>query len=173
MSRIVWLVTGIAWAARSMLEFAHPNYYDPATVMDWGAVWLYSVALLLLAPSVLLIGQLAQSRPVMAAAAVTAVGAAVAGGANAIEDGFGVSAGGMLYVVGFLTAWLSLLPLAATLWRSRCLRLAGLSVALFFGIALFTVGGGLIVLAALGALAIAPGWFARPQATSSFLAAND
>lgn len=70
MSRIVWLVTGIAWAARSMLEFAHPNYYDPATVMDWGAVWLYSVALLLLAPSVLLIGQFAQSRPVMAAAAV-------------------------------------------------------------------------------------------------------
>ncbi len=79
----------------------------------------------------------------------------------------------MLYVVGFLTALLSLLPLAAVLWRSGCLRLAELSVALFFGIALFTVGGGLIVLAALGVLVVAPEWFARPQSTSSSLAATD
>lgn len=160
-SRIVWVVTGAVWATRSLLEFAHPDYWNPVTALDWSAVWLYSAAWLLTAPSVLLLGRLASPRQAMTVAAVVAIGALLAGGANAIEDGFGVKALGTLYVVGFMTAWLALLPLAVTFWQARYSRLAGLSVALFFGVMLFTVGGGVVVLVALGSAAVAPGWFTR------------
>ncbi len=91
------------------------------------------------------------------------IGALVAGLANAIEDGLGVQALGTFYVVGFLTAGISLLPLAVRLRQARYLRLAGLSLAIFFGVLLLKVGGGLIILGGLSALAIAPTWFARPQ----------
>jgi len=158
-SRIVWLVTGAAWATRSLLEFAHPDYWDPVTALDWSAVWLYSAAWLLMAPSVPLLGRLASSRRVMTVAAVIAIGALLAGGANAIEDGFGVKSLGTLYVVGFMTACLALLPLAATFRQARYSRLAGLSVGLFVGVMLFNVGGGLIILVALGSIAVAPRWF--------------
>lgn len=162
-SRMIWLLTGGAWAGRSLIAFADPDYWDPVTVLDWTAVWLYSAALLLFAPSLVLLGRLATSRSVMTFAAISAIGALVAGGANAIEDGFSVAIGGTLYVVGFMTMWLALLPLAVTLYRAPCSRLAGLSVLLFVGVLLFNLGGGLLILGGLGALAIAPSWFARPE----------
>jgi len=162
MSRVIWLLTGVAWAGRSLVEFAHPDYFDPVTALDWTAVWLYSAALFLFAPSLVLLGRLAASRSVMTFAAISAIGALVAGGANAIEDGFSVAIGGTLYVVGFMTMWLALLPLAVTLYRAPCSRLAGLSVLLFVGVLLFNLGGGLLILGGLGALAIAPSWFTRP-----------
>ena len=65
MSRVIWLLTGAAWAGRSLVEFAHPDYFDPVTALDWTAVWLYSAALLLFAPSLVLLGSLATSRSVM------------------------------------------------------------------------------------------------------------
>lgn len=163
MSRMIWLLTGGAWAGGSLIAFADPDYWDPVTALDWSAVWLYSAALLLFAPSVLLLGRLASSRPVTTVAMVASIGALVAGLANALEDGFGVKALGTFYVVGFLTAGLAMLPLAATFRQARCSRLAALSVLLFFGVLTFTVGGGLLILGGFGALAIAPSWFARPE----------
>lgn len=167
LARVVWLLTGVLWAARSLLEFAHPDYWDPVTALDWSSVWLYSAALLAFAPSVLLLGRLAESRQVMIVASVVAIGALVAGAANAAEDGFEVSSMGTLYVVGFLTGGLALLPLAATLQRASRPRLAGLTVALFVGLLLFTLGGGLIILVALGFLAVTPRWFRATSPVSS------
>ncbi len=158
-SRIAWLVTGSAWAARSLLEFAHPEYWSPETTLDYVAVWLFTICLLLLAPTVLFIGRLASTGSVMAVAAVVAIGAATAGGANAIEDGFGVKALGTLYVIGSLTAWLGLLPLAVLFHRAGFARLSGLIVALMLGLMLVNAAGGLIVLGVLGGLAVAPRWF--------------
>lgn len=163
MTRIIWFLTGMAWAARSVMEFAHPDYWDPVTPLDWTAIWLYSAAWLLFAPAVLQMGRLASSRQVTTIATVVAFGAIAAGGANAIEDGFGVAWLGSLYVAGFMTAWIGLLPLAVALQRIRHTRLAGLSVLLFGGVLLFLVGGGLIILAGWGALAIAPAWFKQPR----------
>lgn len=171
-SRIVWVVTGAVWAARSLLEFAHPDYWKPVTALDWSAVWLFSVCWLLLAPSMLLLGRLASSRRVMTVAAVVATGALLAGGANAIEDGFGVKALGTLYVIGSLTAWLGLLPLAAMLQQARYSRLTRLVVALSLGSMLFTVGGGVIVLVAFGSLAVAPRWFTRQNPEPTLAAAE-
>ncbi len=167
MSRVIWLLAGSAWAGRSLVGFADPEYWSPVTVLDWTAVWLFSAALLLFAPSLILLGRLAKSRSVMTFAKISAIGALVAGGANAIEDGFGVAIFGTLYVVGILTMGLALLPLALTLYRARCLRLAGLSVLLFVGlIPLFNNGGGLVILGGLGALAITPSWFTQPGPAS-------
>lgn len=166
-SRIVWLLTGVVWAAHSLIGFADPNYWDPVTALDWSAVWVFSAALLLLAPSVLLLGRLASSRESMIAATVVASGAVVAGVANAVEDGLGVEAVGVLYVIGILTAGFALLwPLAVTLGKAGSSRLAMLSVALFVGVVLATLGGGVVVLCGLGAAAVAPRWFeqSRPEA---------
>ena len=164
MTRLTWLLTGLAWASRSVIAFTPTNYQDPGTILDWGAVWSYTLALLLLAPSVLLLGRLAESRSVDAVAAVTAIAAIVAGVANLLEDGLGMKGFGVVYVAGFLTALLSLLPLAVTLWRAGAPRLALLAVVLFLGLATFTLGGGVIVLGAFAALALRPAWF-QPDAT--------
>ncbi len=129
------------------------------TVLDWTAVWVYTAAWPLFAPAIILLGRLASSRVVMTVALVCAIGAVVAGSANALEDGFNVDGAGSWYVLGFLAVLLYLVPLALMLWRAQCRRLAGLTFGLFLGILLFTAGGGLIVLAAFGALAIAPGRF--------------
>lgn len=142
-----------------MLEFANPDYWDPVSALDWTAVWAFSAALLLLAPSVLLLGRLAPSSKVMITAAVVAVGALIAGLANGIEDGLGVEGLGVAYVAGFLVAWLGLAVLAVMFGIDGRARLVLLVGALVVGIALFTVGGGLIVLCVLGGVAVAPRWF--------------
>jgi hypothetical protein len=162
-SRIVWLLTGVTWAALSLMEFAHPDYWDPVSVLDWASIWLFSAALLLLVPAVLLIGRLAPGTSVTAVARIVASGAVVAGVANGLEDGLGVSSMGMLYVAGILVAGLGLLPLAVALRRSGSVRLGWLTAALFLGILTFPLGGGLIVLVAFTCLATAPGWFTQPS----------
>ena len=165
-ARIVWSATGVAWAAASLVQLAHPDYWDPVTALDWAAVWLYSAAWLTLAPSVLLIARLVDSREVKIAATIVAVGAIAAGVANGVEDGLGASSFGLLYVVGFMVGWLGLIGLAATFARARCVRLAGLSAAIFVGVASITLGGGVIVLVALGSLAVAPSWFIATHAAA-------
>jgi hypothetical protein len=70
-----------------------------------------------------------------------------------------VKALGTLYVIGSLTAWLGLLPLAVLFHRAGFARLSGLIVALMLGLMLVNAAGGLIVLGVLGGLAVAPRWF--------------
>lgn len=40
LSRAIWLATGIAWAVRSLMGLADPDYVDPVTALDWSSVWL-------------------------------------------------------------------------------------------------------------------------------------
>lgn len=161
LSRIVWLLTGLAWATRSTMEFASPDYWEPVTTLDWASIWLYSIAWLLMAPSVLLIARLAPTRSVVVVAVIASIGAVMAGGANAVEDGLGVSSMGTWYVIGFMAGWLALPVLALALVRAHRVRLAGLVLAVFGGIVLLNIGGGLIVLGALGSIAIVPDWYTR------------
>ncbi len=161
LSRIVWLLTGIAWAGRSLMEFAHPDYWDPVTALDWTSIWVYSAAWFGMAASVLLLARLAPTRPVVIAAALVAIAAVLAGGANALEDGFGMKSLGTFYVIGTLGAWLGLLPVAVSFRLAKVSRLAWLTAGLFGGILTFLLGGGLLILAALGSVAVVPGWYAR------------
>jgi hypothetical protein len=162
-SRVVWTLTGGVWAARSLVEFADPDYWDPVTTLDWTAVWLFSAALLGMAASVLLLGRLAPSRGVTIVARLVALAAVAAGVANGVEDGLGASAFGTVYIIGFLTMWLGLLALAVSFGVAGQPRLSGLSVALFLGVMLFMVGGGVVTLFALGSLAVAPAWFVKER----------
>jgi hypothetical protein len=161
-ARAVWLVTGLAWAGESLLQFAHPQYWDPLTTLDWLAVWSFSASWLLLAATTILLGRLTGTPQVLAVATVVAIGAVAAGVANAFEDGLGIKSLGTIYVLGSLTAAFGLLALAATIHSSGFTRLARLTLVLFLGAAAVMAGGGLIVLGVLGALAVSPAWFIRP-----------
>lgn len=172
LSRIVWVLTGLAWAGHSLMAFTSPDYWDPVTALDWASIWMYSLAWLLTAPTVLLIARLAPTRAVQVCAVVASVGAVVAGGANAAEDGIGVSSMGTWYVIGFFTAWLAIAALAGTLHRVGRHRLGWCVAGLFGGIFLMLMGGGLIMLVALGALAVIPDWFARPTVSPGPVTAN-
>jgi hypothetical protein len=157
--RIAWLLTGFAWAVRSGLEFAKPDYYEPVTLLDWAAVISYSIAWLLSAGAALLLARDLEARLVRLVAVVFAVAASTAGLANVVEDAFDQSWGGTPYVIGFLVAWIALIPFAGLVWRTKARRMALLPVALFASIALFNMGGGLVALIVASAFAIAPGWF--------------
>ena len=166
MARILWIATGLAWAFRSVLAAFDPQYYDPVTNLDHLAVWSFSVALLLTAPTVVLLALLVRSPVAVVVAAVSATGALLAAAANFAEDGFGVSAAGTGYIVGVLVMWLGLVVLtivAAVARRGRLAVAFGLCVV---GLALFNVaGGGILVLAVLVALATRRSWFSgdRPS----------
>lgn len=163
-TRVAWLLAGLAWAARSVMEFARPDYYEPVTLLDWSAVVSYSIAWLLSAAAVLLLARDLGTRPVRVIAVIFAVAATVAGLANLVEDALDQAWGGTPYVVGFLVAWIALLPLAVAVWRTGARRVALLPMALFAAIALFNSGGGIILLLAASGFALAPRWFQRSQA---------
>ena len=155
--RATWLLAGVAWAGRSLLETVRPNYYEPATLLDWSAVLSYSAAWLLSALAVLVLARAVRTAPVHALGIIFAIAATVAGVANAVEDGLDLSWAGLPYLVGFLVAWIMLLPFAIAVWRSGPRILAALPGALFGSIALFPVGGGLIVLVVAAAFVVTSG----------------
>ena len=155
-SQAVWLLTGAAWAFRSLLELARPAYRDPVSLLDWTAVWSFSACWLLLGTSILLVGRLVPGRAVLIVAVVVALGGLVAGIANGIEDGLGIRAWGTVYVAGSLTALFGVGLLAAAVGAVGARTLAAWCVVLMFGLFLFVVGGGVIVLAVFAALAIRP-----------------
>lgn len=163
MTRVAWLLAGLMWAARSVVEFARPAYYEPVTLLDWSAVASYSVAWLLSAAAVLLLARDLEARPVRVVAVIFAVAATIAGLANLVEDALDQAWGGTPYIIGFLVAWIALLPFAAVVWRTGARRAALLPVALFASIALFNAGGGLILLVVGTAFALAPRWFQGPR----------
>ena len=158
-ARFVWLLTGAAWAARSLVGFADPAYWNPTTTLDWIAVWLFSACWLTLAPAAILLGRLVPARPVRVVATIVAVAALLAGVANGIEDGFGVKSWGTFYVLGSMTALLGLVALAVTFRQAGMSRLAWLAGGLVVSFLLFNVGGGFLTLVALGGLAVKPRWF--------------
>jgi len=158
-ARSIWGLTGIAWAAASLLATAGAEYSDPTILSDYLAVSMYSAAWILAAPTVLLMTGDTSGRAPHILAMIFAVVAIAVGVANALEDAFGLRELGTVYVVGFLGALLTLVALTVALLRAQSRRLAGVTAALLVGSAFVAIGGGVIVFAALAALAIAPAWF--------------
>jgi hypothetical protein len=151
----LFVLTGAAWAFRSLLEFASPQYYEPVTPLDWLAVLSYSVAFFLLAGSVTVLARLApRTRFVRTAAAATVIGAVLAGAANLVEDGLDVQALGAAYVTGALLTLAGLLALAAALAVAGRRRLALVPLATAIGMMAFVAGGGVLVLVAWVWLAV-------------------
>ncbi len=171
-SRIVWLFTGVLWAGSSVVDLTDANYLEPATTLDWIALWSWSIASFALSASVLLLARLAPSRPVMIVAIVVASGGLVAGVANALEDGYGMTEMGIFYIIGFAALWLGLLGLAMSFRQSGYTRLAALSVALFVGVTLFPIGGAFVILLALCVVTAAPSWFSAGRSEPTLAVAD-
>lgn len=152
----VALALGVTWAFRSVLEFARPNYVEPVSLFDWIAVVSFSVALALLAGAAWLITVLGGgSRPVVASAAVLALGGVVAAVANFVEDGLGISAFGLVFAGGLLGVLAGLVALALVLALRGRYWLAALAAATFVGLfASIEAGGGLLILAAWSLVAV-------------------
>jgi hypothetical protein len=151
-----WLLTGIVWAVSSLIRgVGHATYWAPVTPLDWGAVLTWSGGLVLLAASLLLaVGAVALRGPTATIVYLTAAGAATAAVANLLEDGVGVQGLGAVYVAGILVAWLGLALLAVLFARRRRWDAAVAFALLFAGVALDTLGGGVLVLAGWGTMAV-------------------
>lgn len=158
-ARIVWLLTGGVWATHALVGFAEPEYWNPVTTLDFAAVWLYSAGFLTLALTATLLGRLVPTRSVRRAAIVMAIAALVTGVANGIEDGLGVKTAGTVYVIGALALLVGTLVLVVALARDGPARLAWMTGGLAIGLLLVSIGGGLVILGMLGALAVRPAWF--------------
>jgi hypothetical protein len=157
---MVWLATGVAWAASSLILLARPTYWDPVTLLDWAAVIVHTLAWLLFAPSIVLVSRLAAARRAHLLGIAIASAALVTGIANLVEDGLRLAAANTWYLYGILVATVLLVPFAYMFARERATRLAAFSVLLFLGIGFTAAGiGGVIVLLLFGALALRTEWF--------------
>jgi hypothetical protein len=148
----VYLLTGLVWTGRSLLAVAaDPVYWDPVSVIDWIAVWAYSLALLLLALTLVTIA--ADSRSTRAAhliAGIAATAAAVTGIANGIEDAFNLEAVGPVYVFGALVTAGAMVGLAVALGVTRRPRWMVAVLLMAVGVVTMSVGFGALVLVGAG-----------------------
>ncbi len=152
---VLWLL-GALWAARSLQSFSDPDFTSPNSAADWFAVTSFSAAFGLLPVGVWILLHRSRVGPVSVrvlsvAAVVTAGSAAVA---NVVEDGFGVSGAGTVYLVGTTGTLLVLLVTAVALAIRGPRSLALVLLATLVGMLNFERGGGLLVLVAWGCLAL-------------------
>lgn len=119
------LVTAALVAARALVGLADPVYYDPATLLDYSAVVLTTalfvssgLALLAIRPRLGTIGRIAVLVPAYASI--------VRGVANLFEDGFGISALGLVWgICGLLILFGLLVAGVAVLFERTSTRLIG------------------------------------------------
>lgn len=163
LARTVWLLTGLAWAFASLIQLAGPRYWDAVTTLDYLAVYSLSLALLLLAIGVVALARIAPRRAVIVTALVVAAAAAATGVANFVEDGIGLKSWGTIFVISSLTTLFGMVPLAILLWKGPNPRLALVPGLTLLGFATFPIGGGLLILAGWGLLAIRPRALVEPR----------
>jgi hypothetical protein len=113
----VFLAAGALGIARGAIGFRHPAYWAPVTTGDWIAVSSFSAFLLSLAAAFVLLAR-TQRRPGRWVFGCAASGAAIAGIANALEDGIGVRALGYPFAAG-VTLMMAALLLGG-LWLITC-----------------------------------------------------
>lgn len=152
---MLWLL-GAAWAARSLQSLSDPDFKSPNSAADWFAVTSFSAAFGLLPVGVWILLHRSLVGPVSVrvlsvAAVVTAGSAAVA---NVVEDGFGVSRAGSVYLVGTTGTLFVLLVTTVALAIRGPRSLALVLLATLVGMLNFERGGGLLVLVAWGYLAL-------------------
>lgn len=148
MTSILFVAMGATWTIRSLQEVVtHPGYWNPQTVGDWFAVWSYSLALMLLAPSVVLLARSARAgRPVEILGWVVAGAALLDAVGNTVEDAIGISTFSTMYVVGAFGLLIGLIGLALALTAQRRLRHGAVAILWAVGLGGLTWGLGFLVL---------------------------
>ena len=157
---------GGMWAIRCAIGTSDPNYYEPATALDYLAVWTYTAALALSSVVAGSIAWLARRRRFVAALGMaSAAGFAVAGVANGLEDGFAIRAWGSAYVLGAMVAALGAAAFAVALLATGSRMLAATAGMLLLPLPFLAswLGVGVLVPATLVARSAARG--AEPQPT--------
>ena len=156
MQGLFLVLVGIAWATRALIGLTDADFWNATTLLDYASVWTYSLALLLIAPALLiLIRQAKSGRAATLVAWVVAAGAILAAVANGIEDGLGYKEFGAQYVLGVSIVGLGLIALAALMAFGRRKTLALVPTLTVAGLLAFSVGGGFLIAATwavLGAL---------------------
>lgn len=157
LGRTLFVLVGMLWAMRSLQSFTEPNFTDPESASDWWAVVSISLALALLAAGIALLVGLSQpgNRTSSVLLVLAALGAVAAAISNIVEDGLGVEAAGNVYYGSVLLLLVTMLALGGLL-VARSPRWPGVVVfATLIGLVLLESGGGILVLLAWGAAAIA------------------
>jgi hypothetical protein len=151
----VCVAVGVLWALRSGLELASPDASNPVSAVDWLVVLLTSVALASLAPGALALGTLAEPttwfRTAGGAIAVSGILAAVG---NLLDNALQVRSGTLIWALGASGLFAALIALTFALLAEQPRTLARVPPLTIAGIATVPVGGGLLVLAAWGWLAM-------------------
>jgi hypothetical protein len=155
------IVVGVAFAVRGVIALGHPDFLDAASALDYAAVWTHSLALLLVAPALIILVRRAQAgRAATIVAWIMAAGAALSAVANGIEDGLHLKDFGTLYVLGAVPYAYGMLVLAVLLGLGTRKAYAVVPALTFVGSLAYDSGGGLLIgatWAAFGIL-IVTGW---------------
>jgi hypothetical protein len=150
------IALGALWFSRSMQSYGNPHFTHPSTPADWSAVASFSLALVLVPVGLHVLLGLAEgvgtrTRILSAASGVAAVAAGVG---RFLDDGIGVDAGGIVYVIGMMAFMLGLLGLGTTL-ALHTPRWPGVVLfATFAGVVGLDSGGGILILGAWLTVAI-------------------
>lgn len=145
------VMTGMLWAVSSLHAIlVHPDYWNPVTAADFFAVYAYSAAWLLTTAALLTLREVV--RPLLPSSSATilvvATACAVAGVANGVEDGLGLSGFGLLYVIGVLVGGLGMFVIAAMFWRSPARPLTFVPAIGAIAMVTTVLGGGVLGLLA-------------------------
>ena len=157
LARTLFVLLGGLWAVRSLQSFAEPNFTDPESTSDWWAVVSFSLCWALLPAGLALLVRLTQrgGRTTHALLAIGAVGAVTAAIANIIEDGMGVDAAGSVYFVSVSLTMLTMIALAGVLLAGQPRWPGVVVLSTLIGMLNLEAAGGVLVLLAWGATAIA------------------
>jgi len=163
----LFTVTGVISGVRSLQAFTDPAYMRPVTAADWFAVLSFSAGLFALAFALPMFAQLIGGRVVFRVSLVPAAGAALAGFSNLLEDALQMDfafwffiAGAMLSLVGLIAFTI----VAAAGGRGRHRLFAAVPAATLVGQLTFSVGGGVLIMAAWLAVAAMAFGQLRPTA---------
>lgn len=150
------IALGALWFSRSMQSYGNPNFTHPTSTADWSAVATFSLALAVVPVGLHVLLGLAEGvgTRTRIVSAGTAVAAVAAGVGRVLDDGFGVAAGGIVYVIGMVAMMLGLVVLGTVLVFTAP-RWPGLvPLATVAGLVGLDSGGGILILGAWLAVAV-------------------
>ena len=152
---LLWVATGLAWAAPSVLGLPGPSFSDVPAAPDPRAVVAFGVAFALTAPAVLAVTALVPpNRDLRVVAAVVAVGSVAAAAGRVLDETWGIEAVRQVHVLGSLASWVGMILLALVLDRAKRRDLALVPLLHFIGFSFLPVGGGLLTLVGWAGLAL-------------------
>ena len=148
---MLFIAVGIGFLVLFLHQLTGPNFQEPVTVSDWFATLGFSAALFALAAALPMFGRLFDELRIRRVSFVPAVGAALGGASNVLEDGLQLDWAFWFFVLssGLVVVGLAALAMAIVLLgRGSDRLLATVPAATLVGWIVFPVGGGVLMGAA-------------------------